>query len=171
MMTRHPLSFARGLARHGQRVHFLVRVPDRSHRRSSQPVLRPGVFPDPASRFRSGLVDDPARDRPRAAPSPERPRTAALAAYRGVEYMESTQFCGQVCHTVMEPEFAAYREGPHSRVARVECHVGSGAARPAIRTTASRGGAGDQLSGSRDRGAGDRSAVCAVFTARSTPRC
>jgi NapC/NirT cytochrome c family, N-terminal region len=51
----------------------------------------------------------------------------SLAAYRAVEYMDSTAFCGQVCHTVMEPEFVAHREGPHSRVTCVECHVGSGA--------------------------------------------
>ncbi len=51
----------------------------------------------------------------------------SLAAYRGVEYMDSTQFCGQVCHTVMEPEFVAHRDGPHSRVACVDCHIGSGA--------------------------------------------
>jgi len=51
----------------------------------------------------------------------------SLAAYRGVEYMDSTQFCGQVCHTVMEPEFVAHRDGPHSRVTCVECHVGAGA--------------------------------------------
>ena len=51
----------------------------------------------------------------------------SLASYRAVEYMDSTQFCGQVCHTVMEPEYVAHREGPHSRVTCVECHVGSGA--------------------------------------------
>jgi hypothetical protein len=51
----------------------------------------------------------------------------SLAAYRAVEYMDSTEFCGQVCHTVMEPEFVAHSQGPHSRVTCVECHVGSGA--------------------------------------------
>lgn len=51
----------------------------------------------------------------------------SLAGYRAVEYMDSTEFCGQVCHTVMEPEYVAHREGPHSRVTCVECHVGSGA--------------------------------------------
>jgi len=51
----------------------------------------------------------------------------SMAAYRGVEYMDSTQFCGQVCHTVMEPEYVSHHEGPHSRVSCVECHVGSGA--------------------------------------------
>ncbi len=51
----------------------------------------------------------------------------SLAAYRGIEYMDSVQFCGQVCHTVMKPEFTAYQDGPHSRVACVECHIGAGA--------------------------------------------
>jgi len=51
----------------------------------------------------------------------------SLAAYRGIEYMDSVQFCGQVCHTVMKPEFTAYQDGPHSRVACVECHIGGGA--------------------------------------------
>jgi hypothetical protein len=50
----------------------------------------------------------------------------SLAAYRAVDYMDSTEFCGRVCHTVMEPEYVAHREGPHSRVTCVECHVGSG---------------------------------------------
>jgi hypothetical protein len=51
----------------------------------------------------------------------------SLAAYRGVEYMDSVQFCGQVCHGVMKPEFVAYQDGPHSRVACVRCHIGPGA--------------------------------------------
>ena len=51
----------------------------------------------------------------------------SLAAYRGVEYMDSVQFCGQVCHTVMKPEFAAYQDSAHSRVACVQCHIGPGA--------------------------------------------
>jgi hypothetical protein len=51
----------------------------------------------------------------------------ALAAYKGVEYMDSVPFCGQLCHTVMQPEFAAYEDGPHSRVACVQCHIGPGA--------------------------------------------
>jgi NapC/NirT cytochrome c family protein len=51
----------------------------------------------------------------------------SLAAYRGLEYMDSVQFCGQACHTVMKPEFTAYQDGPHSRVACVQCHIGTGA--------------------------------------------
>lgn len=47
--------------------------------------------------------------------------------YRGVEYMESVQFCGQACHSVMKPEFTAYQSSPHSRVACVQCHIGPGA--------------------------------------------
>jgi nitrate/TMAO reductase-like tetraheme cytochrome c subunit len=49
------------------------------------------------------------------------------ASYRGVEYMDSTQFCGLACHSVMAPEYAAYLDSPHSRVACVECHIGPGA--------------------------------------------
>jgi nitrate/TMAO reductase-like tetraheme cytochrome c subunit len=48
------------------------------------------------------------------------------ASYRGAAYMDSPTFCGQSCH-VMKPEFTAYQIGPHSHVACVECHIGSGA--------------------------------------------
>jgi hypothetical protein len=51
----------------------------------------------------------------------------SLAAYRGVEFMDSPQFCGEVCHEVMEPEYVAYQDGPHSRVSCVGCHIGPGA--------------------------------------------
>ena len=51
----------------------------------------------------------------------------SLAAYRGVEYMDSVAFCGQVCHTVMKPEAVAHQDGPHARVTCVQCHIGSGA--------------------------------------------
>jgi NapC/NirT cytochrome c family, N-terminal region len=51
----------------------------------------------------------------------------SLAAFRSVEYMDSPQFCGQVCHTVMQPEFTAYQAGPHARVQCVACHIGPGA--------------------------------------------
>jgi NapC/NirT cytochrome c family, N-terminal region len=49
------------------------------------------------------------------------------ATYRGVEYMDSTQFCGQTCHTVMLPEYTAHNRSPHARVACVDCHIGPGA--------------------------------------------
>jgi NapC/NirT cytochrome c family protein len=47
--------------------------------------------------------------------------------YRAVEHMETPQFCGGTCHT-MNPELAAYRNSPHSRVECVDCHVAPGAA-------------------------------------------
>ena len=51
----------------------------------------------------------------------------STAAYHGVEYMDSTQFCGTACHSVMAPEYAAYVGSPHARVGCVECHIGPGA--------------------------------------------
>jgi len=51
----------------------------------------------------------------------------SMFLYRAYHYMESTQCCGQFCHTVMAPEHTAYENSPHSRVACVECHIGSGA--------------------------------------------
>lgn len=51
----------------------------------------------------------------------------ALATYKGVEVMDSTQFCGQACHSVMQPEYTTYQRSPHARVRCVECHIGPGA--------------------------------------------
>jgi hypothetical protein len=51
----------------------------------------------------------------------------SLAAYSGVHHMDSVEFCGQVCHTVMEPEFSAFQDSPHSRLTCVQCHIGPGA--------------------------------------------
>ena len=45
------------------------------------------------------------------------------ASYKAVEHMDSPQFCGQTCHTVMAPEYTAYANSPHSRVACVDCHA------------------------------------------------
>ncbi len=49
----------------------------------------------------------------------------SVATYRGVAYMDSAPFCGTSCH-VMRPQWVAYQASPHSHVACVECHVGSG---------------------------------------------
>ena len=49
------------------------------------------------------------------------------ASYRGVQYMDSTSFCGTTCHRVMDPEYTAYQNSPHSRVECVDCHIGPGA--------------------------------------------
>jgi NapC/NirT cytochrome c family protein len=51
----------------------------------------------------------------------------SLAAYGGVHYMETSSFCGRVCHTTMEPQFVAHQAWPHARVECVDCHVGTGA--------------------------------------------
>jgi len=49
------------------------------------------------------------------------------ATYKAVEVMDSTEFCGTACHTVMQPEYTAYQRSPHARVSCAECHIGSGA--------------------------------------------
>lgn len=50
-----------------------------------------------------------------------------IASYEGYHYTDSTQFCGQVCHTVMSPEYTAYKNSPHARVTCAACHIGPGA--------------------------------------------
>ncbi|HLH07638.1 MAG TPA: NapC/NirT family cytochrome c [Terriglobales bacterium] len=52
---------------------------------------------------------------------------SAAGSYRAYEFTDSVQFCGQLCHTVMKPEYTAYLQSPHARVACVDCHVGAGA--------------------------------------------
>ena len=51
----------------------------------------------------------------------------STATYKGVETMESTEFCGEACHSVMQPEYTAYQGSAHARVGCVECHIGPGA--------------------------------------------
>jgi nitrate/TMAO reductase-like tetraheme cytochrome c subunit len=51
----------------------------------------------------------------------------AVATYKGVEVMDSTEFCGAACHSVMTPEYTTYKRSPHARVACVSCHIGPGA--------------------------------------------
>jgi hypothetical protein len=50
----------------------------------------------------------------------------AMAAYGSLHWMESPAFCGQVCHTPMQPQFTAWQHAPHGRVACVSCHIGEG---------------------------------------------
>src|SRR5215472_15878258 len=73
-----------------------------------EPMIRQGVFVVGAATFLNILI-------------------FGTASYRGVEYMDTTQFCGQTCHTVMTPEFTAYQNSPHAHVNCVECHIGPGA--------------------------------------------
>ena len=51
----------------------------------------------------------------------------AVTTYHSYHFTESVQFCGQACHTVMQPELVTYQNGPHARVSCVECHIGPGA--------------------------------------------
>ena len=52
---------------------------------------------------------------------------ASNLGYGAVTYMDSVTFCGKTCHNVMQPEFTAYQNSPHSRVECVKCHIGPGA--------------------------------------------
>lgn len=51
----------------------------------------------------------------------------ATTTWGAAEFMESREFCAEVCHRVMEPEGAAYASSPHARVTCVSCHIGPGA--------------------------------------------
>ena len=50
----------------------------------------------------------------------------AFSSYNAFLLTESVPFCGNVCHTQMEPEMTAYQNSPHARVDCVACHVGDG---------------------------------------------
>jgi hypothetical protein len=50
-----------------------------------------------------------------------------IGGYQLVEFSDSTSFCGQLCHHVMDPEYTTYQASPHARVLCSDCHVGPGA--------------------------------------------
>lgn len=50
-----------------------------------------------------------------------------VMTYEGYHYTDSNEFCGLLCHTVMEPHYTAYQASPHARVSCVDCHIGTGA--------------------------------------------
>ena len=52
---------------------------------------------------------------------------SSVGSYEAFHFTESVEFCGKLCHQVMEPEFVTYHGSSHERVACVECHVGAGA--------------------------------------------
>ena len=52
---------------------------------------------------------------------------SAVGSYEAFHFTESVEFCGTICHNVMDPEYTAYQNSPHARVSCVDCHVGSGA--------------------------------------------
>jgi nitrate/TMAO reductase-like tetraheme cytochrome c subunit len=51
----------------------------------------------------------------------------ALGSYQTYHMTETNSFCGEVCHTSMDPQFKAYQHSAHAKVACVACHVGPGA--------------------------------------------
>ena len=52
---------------------------------------------------------------------------SAFGSYKAYHYTESVAFCGQTCHSVMNPEFVTFQVTPHAQIRCVDCHVGSGA--------------------------------------------
>jgi len=50
-----------------------------------------------------------------------------VVTYKSVEYMDTTTFCGKLCHKVMIPEYTAYKRSPHASVVCTQCHIGPGA--------------------------------------------
>ncbi len=52
---------------------------------------------------------------------------SAFGSFKAYEYTDSNQFCGTICHSVMNPEYTAYQNSPHARVDCVKCHIGPGA--------------------------------------------
>ena len=52
---------------------------------------------------------------------------STIGGYHSYHYTDSVVFCGRTCHEVMEPEYTAYQNSAHARVACVQCHIGPGA--------------------------------------------
>ncbi len=52
---------------------------------------------------------------------------SAIGNYQAFHYTESVQFCGTLCHKIMQPEYTAYRHSSHAKLRCVSCHVGPGA--------------------------------------------
>jgi nitrate/TMAO reductase-like tetraheme cytochrome c subunit len=52
---------------------------------------------------------------------------STYGSFQAYHLTESVEFCGILCHKVMEPEYTAYQNSTHANVSCVECHVGSGA--------------------------------------------
>ena len=50
-----------------------------------------------------------------------------VGTYKAYHLTEQTDFCGNLCHVVMNPEWTTYQNSAHARVNCVECHIGPGA--------------------------------------------
>src|SRR5262249_4332104 len=100
-------------------------------RRRNRQALRSGAAPeDPvAAAFRVAIEDRSTRRRILflAVATVVNIVLFSYAGHKSMAYMDSPRFCGTTCHIVMKPEWEAYNRSPHSRVACVQCHIGSGA--------------------------------------------
>jgi NapC/NirT cytochrome c family protein len=52
----------------------------------------------------------------------------SVGSYQTYHVTKSVQFCGQACHTPMEPQYVSYQHSTHARVECTACHIGPGAA-------------------------------------------
>ncbi len=50
----------------------------------------------------------------------------AVSGLQAASFMDSSRFCGQTCHSVMEPEAVAHANSGHMSTKCVSCHVGEG---------------------------------------------
>jgi len=52
---------------------------------------------------------------------------SSIGSYQTYHVTKTVQFCGQTCHTVMEPQYVAYQLSPHAQVECTACHIAPGA--------------------------------------------
>jgi len=52
---------------------------------------------------------------------------SSIGSYQTYHVTKSVKFCGEACHTVMQPQYVAYQLSPHARVRCTDCHIGPGA--------------------------------------------
>ena len=75
----------------------------------------------PSRRASAGPRSSSRRSPPSTSSSSCWPATAACTGW------SRRRFCGQACHTPMQPQFTAWQSAAHARVACVSCHIGEGA--------------------------------------------
>lgn len=52
---------------------------------------------------------------------------SGFGTYQAYGYTESNKFCGETCHTIMNPEYVAFDHSPHAELECKQCHIGPGA--------------------------------------------
>ncbi len=50
-----------------------------------------------------------------------------LGSYKAYLYTNSSEFCGELCHNTMKPEYTTYLNSSHAKVSCMGCHAGEGA--------------------------------------------